>query len=56
MPLRVMVIEDMIYIVHAKGLAEHALSSLNSQQNLLFVDLQHDPPKVLFFFPQAFGS
>ena len=44
--LRVMVIYDMIYLIHVKELAEHARSSLKSEQELLFVDLEHDPPKV----------
>lgn len=46
-PLKVMVIEDMIYIVHSKGLAEHALRSLSLQPQLLFVDVEQDPPKML---------
>lgn len=44
--LRVMVIEDMIYLIHVRGLAEHVRLSLSSEAQLLFVDLEHDPPKV----------
>eukprot|EP00268_Persea_americana_P013977 TRINITY_DN16193_c0_g2_i2.p1 TRINITY_DN16193_c0_g2~~TRINITY_DN16193_c0_g2_i2.p1 ORF type:complete len:189 (+),score=40.24 TRINITY_DN16193_c0_g2_i2:111-677(+) len=46
-PLRVMVIEDMIYLIHVKGLADYALSSLSSCSQLLFVDLEQDPPMML---------
>lgn len=45
--LRVMVIEEMIYLVHISGLADYVRSSLASEAQLLFVDLEHDPPKVL---------
>ncbi|KAJ7980687.1 Proteasome subunit beta type-4 [Quillaja saponaria] len=45
--LRVMVIEDMIYLIHVTGLAEHVRSSLNSESKLLFVDLEHDPPQMI---------
>lgn len=44
--LKIMVIEDMIYIIHVKGLAEHTSLSLNFQPQLFFVDLEQDPPKV----------
>jgi hypothetical protein len=44
--LRVMVIEEMIYLIHVGGLAEHVRLSLSSEAQLLFVDLEHDPPKV----------
>ena len=47
--LRVMVIEDMIYLVHIGGLAEHVQSSLSSESELLFVDLEQDPPKVFLW-------
>ncbi|KAG0496557.1 hypothetical protein HPP92_001248 [Vanilla planifolia] len=43
--LRIMVIEDMIYIVHVAGLTE--LSNLSLQQQLHFVDLEVDPPQLL---------
>lgn len=46
-PLRVMIIEEMIYLIHVKGLADYALSSLSFQPQLLFVDLEQDPPKML---------
>ncbi|PON88647.1 hypothetical protein TorRG33x02_155520 [Trema orientale] len=45
--LRVMIIEDMIYLVHIRGLAEHAQSSLKSESQLLFVDIEQDPPKMI---------
>lgn len=44
-----MVIEDMIYLIHVRGLAEHVRLSLSSEAQLLFVDLEHDPPKVGWF-------
>lgn len=43
--LRVMTIEDMIFLVHVKELAEYVNSSL-SLRGLYFVDLEQDPPKV----------
>ncbi|XP_020223315.1 uncharacterized protein LOC109805582 [Cajanus cajan] len=45
--IRVMVIQDMIYLIHVTELAQHVRSSLNSQQPLLFVDLQHESPKMI---------
>lgn len=56
LPLRVMVIEDMIYIVHTKGLAEYVSTSLSLQPQLMFVDLEQDPPLVCICFLQAFGT
>ena len=44
--LKVMVIEDMIYLIHVKGLSEYVRSSLSLEVPLLFVDLEPDPPKV----------
>ena len=44
--LKVMVIEDMIYLINVKGLSEYVRSSLSLEVPLLFVDLEHDPPKV----------
>lgn len=41
-----MVIEDMVYLIHVGGLAEHVKSSLSSEAQLHFVDLEHDPPEV----------
>ncbi|KAF0914075.1 hypothetical protein E2562_026486 [Oryza meyeriana var. granulata] len=46
-PLRVMVIKDMLYLIHAKGLAEHALPSARSQNQLAFVDLEKSCTKLL---------
>ncbi|XP_075660736.1 uncharacterized protein LOC142630600 isoform X3 [Castanea sativa] len=45
--LKVMVIEDMIYLIHVKGLSEYVRSSLSLEAPLLFVDLEHDPPKMI---------
>lgn len=45
LPLRIMVIEDMIYMVHIEGLAD--LCNLSLQQQLYFVDLEVDPPQLL---------
>ncbi|KAK6914547.1 Protein of unknown function DUF4504 [Dillenia turbinata] len=45
--LKVMVIEEMIYLVHVRGFAEHINSSLNAATKLLFVDLEQDPPKMV---------
>lgn len=45
--LRVMVIDDMIYLIHVKELAEYVSLSLNSEAELLFVDLEDDPPKMV---------
>ncbi|XP_020532723.1 uncharacterized protein LOC105628398 isoform X2 [Jatropha curcas] len=45
--LRVMVIEDMIYLIHVRALAEYVHSSLNAEVKLLFVNLEHDPPKMV---------
>lgn len=45
LPLRIMVIEDMIYMVHVEGIAE--LSNLSLEQQLHFVDLEVDPPQVV---------
>lgn len=44
--LRVMVIEDMIYLTHVKEMAKYVSSSLSSEVELLFVDLEQDPPKM----------
>lgn len=44
--LRVMVIEDMIYLIHVKELAEHAVFDPTFQTQPFFVDLDQDPPMV----------
>nr|XP_010909232.1 uncharacterized protein LOC105035379 [Elaeis guineensis] len=46
-PLRVIVLEDMAYIVHVKEFAEHISSSLASQQQLVLLDLERSPPELL---------
>ncbi|KAF3790111.1 hypothetical protein EJ110_NYTH17134 [Nymphaea thermarum] len=48
-PLRVMIIEDMIYLIHIRELAEHALASLCLKRELLFVDIDKDPPKPVAY-------
>lgn len=47
--LRVMVIEEMIYLIHTRSFAEHIRSSLCSESEVepLFVDLHQDPPKMI---------
>ncbi|VVB06255.1 unnamed protein product [Arabis nemorensis] len=45
--LRVMVIEDMIYLINVRRLPKFVSSSLNSEPELFFVDLEHDPPKMV---------
>lgn len=46
--IRVMVIQDMIYLIHITEIAHFVRSSFNSQQHpLLFVDLEHQPPKMI---------
>ncbi|KAJ1424468.1 hypothetical protein SESBI_11662 [Sesbania bispinosa] len=45
--LRLMVIQDMIYLIHVTELAHHVRSSLNSQPHLLFVDLEHESPEMI---------
>ncbi|XP_078447552.1 uncharacterized protein LOC144716307 isoform X2 [Wolffia australiana] len=48
--LIVMIIEDMIYMIHIEGLTEYLEPT--SQNQLLFIDLDHDPPKLLPFSDQ----
>ncbi|KAL3506750.1 hypothetical protein ACH5RR_032132 [Cinchona calisaya] len=45
--LNVMVIEDMIYLIHARALAEFVKLSLNSEAEVVFVDIEQDPPKMM---------
>ncbi|KAB5516269.1 hypothetical protein DKX38_026917 [Salix brachista] len=42
-----MVIEDMIHLIHVRGLAEYVKSSLNLEVELFFVNLEEDPPKMV---------
>ncbi|XVE81059.1 hypothetical protein DITRI_Ditri15bG0032700 [Diplodiscus trichospermus] len=44
--LRVMVVEDMIYLIHVKEMANYVSLSLSKEVELLFVDLEQDPPKM----------
>lgn len=41
-----MVIEDMIYLIHIKGLADLIKLTINKEVELHFIDLEQDPPKV----------
>ncbi|XP_010248989.1 PREDICTED: uncharacterized protein LOC104591706 isoform X1 [Nelumbo nucifera] len=45
--LKIMVLEDMIYLIHVRGFAQYVESSLKSETKILFVDLQQDPPKMM---------
>ncbi|CAL1386328.1 unnamed protein product [Linum trigynum] len=45
--LRVMVVDDMIYLIHTKGLAEYVSTSLNSEAELIFVNLEQDPLEMV---------
>ncbi|KFK35170.1 hypothetical protein AALP_AA5G248800 [Arabis alpina] len=45
--LKVMVIEDMIYLINVRRMPKFVSSSLNSEPELFFVDLEHDPPKMV---------
>ncbi|ESQ44138.1 hypothetical protein EUTSA_v10006132mg [Eutrema salsugineum] len=45
--LRVMVIEDMIYLINVRRLPKFVSSSLDSEPELFFVDLEQDPPKMV---------
>ncbi|XP_019165623.1 PREDICTED: uncharacterized protein LOC109161605 [Ipomoea nil] len=45
--LQVMVIEDMIYLIHLRAFEEFVKSSLNLEREFLFIDLEHDPPKMI---------
>ncbi|KAK6146309.1 hypothetical protein DH2020_020178 [Rehmannia glutinosa] len=45
--LHVMVIDDMIYLIQVRALAEFVKSSLSMETAMLFVDLENDPPKMI---------
>ncbi|PWA78782.1 hypothetical protein CTI12_AA213310 [Artemisia annua] len=45
--LRVMLIEDMIYLIHLKAIAHLINSSINKDFELHYVDLQQDPPQMV---------
>ncbi|KAL3829216.1 hypothetical protein ACJIZ3_018018 [Penstemon smallii] len=45
--LKVMVIDDMVYLVQVRALADFVKSSLKLESKMLFVDLENDPPKML---------
>ncbi|XP_010526097.1 PREDICTED: uncharacterized protein LOC104803749 [Tarenaya hassleriana] len=45
--LRVMVIEDMIYLINVRSFSEYITSSFSLDAKLFFVDLEHDPPKMI---------
>ncbi|KAK4424974.1 hypothetical protein Salat_1691000 [Sesamum alatum] len=44
--LRVMVIDDMVYLIQVRELVEFVKSSLSMETATLFVDLENDPPKI----------
>jgi len=44
-----MVIEDMIYLINVRSLPKFVSSSLDSEPELFFIDLEQDPPKVVPF-------
>jgi hypothetical protein len=48
-PLRVMVINDMLYLIHVQGLAEHVSPNARSQHQLAFVDLEKSCCEVFTF-------
>jgi hypothetical protein len=48
-PLRVMVIDDMLYVIHIQGLAEHVSPNARSQHQLAFVDLEKSCCQVFTF-------
>ncbi|WOK96485.1 hypothetical protein Cni_G05192 [Canna indica] len=45
--LRVMILDDMVYIIHIEELAEHVCSSCSSKHLLVLLDLEQNPPKIL---------
>ncbi|KAL8260118.1 hypothetical protein R6Q59_028071 [Mikania micrantha] len=45
--IRIMVIEDMIYLIDVRGIAELVKLTVNKELELHFVDLEHDPPKMI---------
>lgn len=48
-PLRVMIISDMAYLIHVRGLAELAFSGLQFPRQLHLLDTETDPPRVSLF-------
>lgn len=46
--LKVMILDDMVYIVNVEELAEYVFLSLSSGQRLILLDLEKCPLKVLF--------
>ncbi|KAL6528008.1 hypothetical protein OROHE_014958 [Orobanche hederae] len=45
--LHVMVIDDMVYLIQVRALADFIKSSLSMETALLFLDLENDPPKMM---------
>ncbi|KAI3470137.1 hypothetical protein Pfo_026800 [Paulownia fortunei] len=45
--LHVMVIDDMVYLIQVRALADFVKSSLSMETAMLFVDLENDPPKIM---------
>ncbi|XP_078167075.1 uncharacterized protein LOC144560883 isoform X2 [Carex rostrata] len=46
-PLRVMIISDMAYLIHVRGLSELAFSSLQLPDQLHLLDTETDPPRLI---------
>ncbi|KAL6582127.1 hypothetical protein OROMI_006141 [Orobanche minor] len=42
-----MVIDDMVYLIQVRALADFIKSSLSMETALLFLDLENDPPKMM---------
>ncbi|KAL8479556.1 hypothetical protein ACS0TY_026454 [Phlomoides rotata] len=45
--LHVMVIDDMVYLIHIRSLTDFVESSLSLETEMLYVDLENDPPKMM---------
>ncbi|KAG9152596.1 hypothetical protein Leryth_021927 [Lithospermum erythrorhizon] len=45
--LRVMVIEEMIYLINVKALAEFVQSGINLERQTVFVDIEQEVPKII---------
>lgn len=52
--LRVMILDDMVYIVNVEELAEYVFLSLSSGQKLILLDLEQCPLKVVFVLSLIF--
>uniref|UniRef100_A0A0A9E4G5 Uncharacterized protein n=1 Tax=Arundo donax TaxID=35708 RepID=A0A0A9E4G5_ARUDO len=54
-PLKVMIVKDMLYLIHVKGLAQHVSPNARSQHQLAFVDLEKSCCKVFTFSDNPFS-